>query len=138
MALNERQKKFCEQFLIHFNATQAAREAGYSNKTACSIGSENLTKPDIQAHLYSRRAEIRANTKITPEYITNGFNKVYGRCMEEEPVFDKDGEPTGEFKFNSSGANKALESLGRHIGYFNEDESESNNQTFTLKIEPNG
>ncbi|MES2620231.1 MAG: terminase small subunit [Bacteroidota bacterium] len=50
--LNERQKRFCEEYIAcKFNGTQAAINAGYSEKTARSIAAENLTKPDIQNYL---------------------------------------------------------------------------------------
>jgi phage terminase small subunit len=50
--LNERQKKFCEEYLAcKFNGTQAAINAGYSKKTAYSIACENLKKPEIQNYL---------------------------------------------------------------------------------------
>lgn len=45
--MNDRQKRFVDEYLVDFNATQAAIRAGYSQKSARSIGSENLTKPDI-------------------------------------------------------------------------------------------
>ena len=51
MSLNERQKAFCEYYAACFNATEAAKKAGYSPKTARSTGAENLTKPDIQKYL---------------------------------------------------------------------------------------
>ena len=40
--MTEKQKLFCEEYLIDLNATQAALRAGYSEKTAYSIGNENL------------------------------------------------------------------------------------------------
>ena len=49
--MGEKQKKFCDEYLKDRNATQAAIRAGYSKKTARSIGSENLTKPDIKAYI---------------------------------------------------------------------------------------
>lgn len=45
--LTVKQRRFCEEYLVDFNATQAAIRAGYSENSARSIGSENLTKPDI-------------------------------------------------------------------------------------------
>ena len=60
MALNERQKAFADYYIELGNATQAAIKAGYSEDSARSIGSENLTKPDIIAYIESRLAEIRA------------------------------------------------------------------------------
>ena len=44
--MNDRQKRFVEEYLVDFNATQAAIRAGYSPKTAYSIGNENLKKPE--------------------------------------------------------------------------------------------
>ena len=49
--MTERQKRFCQLFAADPDATAAAIGAGYSAKTARSIGSENLTKPDIRAYL---------------------------------------------------------------------------------------
>lgn len=54
MALNERQKAFADYYIQTGNATEAAIKAGYSEKTARSIGSENLTKPDICAYIEER------------------------------------------------------------------------------------
>ena len=49
--MTKKQKRFVEEYLIDLNATQAAIRAGYSPDTAKSIGSENLTKPDLQARI---------------------------------------------------------------------------------------
>jgi len=57
MALTDKQEMFCREYLIDLNATQAAIRAGYSENTARKIGSENLTKPDVQ----NRIAELKAN-----------------------------------------------------------------------------
>lgn len=59
MALSSKQQAFIEHYLTHWNATQAAIAAGYSQKTARAIGSENLTKPDIQAAIQARLAELK-------------------------------------------------------------------------------
>ncbi|MGG6834831.1 UNVERIFIED_CONTAM: terminase small subunit, partial [Streptococcus canis] len=47
--LTLKQKRFADEYIISANATAAAIKAGYSKKTARSIGQENLTKPDIKA-----------------------------------------------------------------------------------------
>lgn len=49
--LTDKQKIFCEQYVIDWNATRAAKAAGYSENTAAVQGSENLTKPNIQAYI---------------------------------------------------------------------------------------
>lgn len=65
MSLNERQKAFCEYYAACFNATEAAIKAGYSEKTARSIGAENLTKPDIQNYLHSLTEKAQSSRIAT-------------------------------------------------------------------------
>ena len=55
--LTAKQQRFCDEYLIDLNATQAAIRAGYSKKTAYSIGQENLKKPEISAYIEKRMAE---------------------------------------------------------------------------------
>lgn len=49
--LSEKQKAFCEFYASSFNATESALKAGYSKKTAYSIGCENLKKPEIKSYI---------------------------------------------------------------------------------------
>lgn len=49
--MTDRQKRFCEEYLVDWNATRAAIAVGYSEKTAGVIGSENLKKPYIQEYI---------------------------------------------------------------------------------------
>lgn len=55
--LNDRQRLFVEKYVQCLNATLAAIQAGYSEKTARFIGSENLTKPYIRAEIERLLAE---------------------------------------------------------------------------------
>lgn len=52
--LSEKQKKFADYYIECGNATEAAKRAGYSEKTAYSIGNENLKKPEISAYIAER------------------------------------------------------------------------------------
>jgi len=61
-ALNARQRRFVEEYLLDLNATQAAIRSGYSKKTAYCMGHENLKKPEIAAAI---QAEIDAQSKRT-------------------------------------------------------------------------
>jgi phage terminase small subunit len=49
--LTEKQRRFCERYCVVWNAARAAREAGYSEKSAKETGSELLTKPNIRAYI---------------------------------------------------------------------------------------
>lgn len=64
-SLTPKQQKFVDAYSLSGNATQAAFAAGYSERTACKIGSDNLQKPDIQAGLANRQAEYAAELEVT-------------------------------------------------------------------------
>ena len=55
--MTARQKRFCDEYLIDLNATQAAIRAGYSEKTAGVTAAENLKKPNIKSYIDQRMAE---------------------------------------------------------------------------------
>lgn len=55
--LTAKQQRFCDEYLIDLNATQAAIRAGYSKKTAGRIGTENVQKPVIKDYIAQRMAE---------------------------------------------------------------------------------
>jgi len=55
--MTEKQKRFCDEYLVDLNATQAAIRAGYSKKTARFIGNENLAKPYIKEYIKKRMDE---------------------------------------------------------------------------------
>ena len=59
--LTPKQARFCEEYLVDLNATQAAIRAGYSVESAGSIGSENLTKPEIRAHRNRNGRKVQKN-----------------------------------------------------------------------------
>lgn len=59
MPLSNKQQAFVELYITHWNASESARLAGYSAKTARSIGAENLTKPDVRAAIDARLAELK-------------------------------------------------------------------------------
>lgn len=127
--LTPKQERFVQEFLIDLNSTQAAIRAGYSRRTAKSIGSENLTKPDIQAKISQDRAEQAEAAKISAKWVLDNLIEVSERCMQKTPVMkfdreekcmrqitDENGE--GVWQFDASGANRALELIGKHIGMF--------------------
>lgn len=58
--LTPKQKRFCEEYLKSANASEAAKKAGYSMKTAPFIGAENLKKPQISAYIKRRMGEQEA------------------------------------------------------------------------------
>jgi hypothetical protein len=57
--MNRKQTAFVESYLRSWNATQAAKDAGYSAHTARAIGSKLLTKVDVQTQIQKRLAEMK-------------------------------------------------------------------------------
>lgn len=67
--LTAKQDRFIDEYLIDFNATQAAIRAGYSKKTGYSIGQQLLKKPEIQEELKKRQKKLQLKTGITQERV---------------------------------------------------------------------
>lgn len=67
--LGAKQERFCQEFMIDCNATKAAERAGYSPRTARSIGSELLTKPDIMARIAALQAARAERVEVTSDEV---------------------------------------------------------------------
>jgi phage terminase small subunit len=126
--LTPKQEMFCLEYLKDLNATQAAIRAGYSEKTATSVGSENLRKPDINAkiqELFNKRAE---RILVDADWVLRKSVELHDRCAQAKAVTDRDGNPIlsedGQpvYKFEHVGVAKALELIGKHVNIqaFNE------------------
>jgi len=126
--LNPKQDRFCQEYVIDLNASQAAVRAGYSKRNPDVI-SDNLRKiPHVKARIAELQAKIGEKLEVDAAWITARFKAISDRCMEAEPVM-VDGIPTGEYVFDSSGANKSTEMLAKRIGYF-----EKHNDQKVVKI----
>lgn len=107
MKLTEKQKRFCEEYLIDLNATQAYIRAGYSAKkkdTARVESSKLLTKPNIQNYISELQKFQSERTGITADNVLKELEKV---AFAETDI-------SGKEKI------KALELLGKHLGLFSD------------------
>ncbi|WP_097303834.1 terminase small subunit [Pseudomonas chlororaphis] len=131
-ALTAKQQRFVDEYLKDLNATQAAIRAGYSKKTAASIGQENLTKPAIDSAIKSATQERAKRTAITQDYVIAGIVEVIERCRQAAPVLDRsgaqvfvetpDGNHAPAFGFDAKNVLKGFEMLGRHLKLFGDKE----------------
>jgi len=69
MALTAKQKVFVAEYLVDLNATQAAVRAGYSEKTAYSVGHENLKKPEVQSAIQAAMKSRSERTEIDADWV---------------------------------------------------------------------
>lgn len=140
MALNEKQKRFCDEYLIDLNATQAAIRAGYSKKTASEQSSRLLANVNVKEYLQKRMAEKESDLIATQDEVLRYLTSVMRREMAEhvvvttsekksfyEPdangvvrkVTEEHEEPQiVEIPARLSDANKAAELLGKRYSLF--------------------
>ena len=84
--LTAKQQRFCDEYLIDLNATQAAIRAGYSKKTAKQIGQENLTKLDIKEYIEKRMSEKEKELIADQDEVMKYLSSVMRREMTESVV----------------------------------------------------
>ena len=89
--LTTKQKKFCDEYIKSGNAKQSAIKAGYSPKTAYSIGNENLNKPELKAYIEKRLKQLESK-KIgdAKEVLEFYFRVLRGEETEEVPMSTAD------------------------------------------------
>lgn len=148
--LKDKQERFCQEYLIDLNATQAAIRAGYSQKTAYSIGEENLRKPEIDLRIKELMGERSKRTEITQDRVLQEYARLafldprkffdeYGNLLSVTDLDDetaaalggleitteksRDGKEDLSFtkKIKLIDKGRALDSLARHLGMFEKD-----------------
>lgn len=141
--LTAKQQRFCDEYLIDLNATQAAIRAGYSEKTAKQIANENLSKPYLREYIDERLAEKEKKLIADQDEVMRYLTSVMRREKKESVVVTlqsktekwvKD-EETGKLKKQTvteespavveiparlSDSNKAAELLGKRYGLYTE------------------
>lgn len=138
--LTTKQQRFCDEYLIDLNATQAAIRAGYSEKTARQMAAENLSKPYIKEYIDDRMAEKENELIATQDEVMKYLTSVMRRQKKESIVVtlnkenakyapDENGTMRKqtvkeeipqviEIPAKLSDANKAAELLGKAYGIY--------------------
>lgn len=123
MALNAKHILFINDYMISQNATESYQKVyGCTEDAARKAGSRLLTNVDIKSEIVRRQEEVNKkvekDTGVSVQWVVDSFKLIAERCMQAEPILDKFGNETGEWRFDSSGANKAVESIGKYLGMF--------------------
>lgn len=138
--LTAKQQRFCDEYLVDLDGTKAAIRAGYSQKTAGVIASENLKKPNIRAYIDQRMAEkeeaLVAKQDEVLKYLTAVMRREHTENIvvtltEKKSYYDPDDHGTMrkrteetqkpqvvEIPAQLRDANKAAELLGKAYGLF--------------------
>ena len=124
--LTDKQRRFCDEYLIDCNATQAAIRAGYSKRRAMQTGNELIHKPNIKAYIDAKLEEISsqktADTKEILEYLTSVMR---GRSKSEVVVVEGEGEGYSSARKVEKAPDekeklRAAELLGKYYGLYKE------------------
>lgn len=121
--LSAKLDRFCLEYVVDYNGAQAAIRAGYSEKSAKVTAAKLLTNANVLARVRQLQEEQAKRLSLNSDMVVAKIMETYSRCMQAEPVMEwdymaKEYKPTGEYTFDSKGALRALELLGKHIGMF--------------------
>lgn len=97
MKLTAKQIRFVDEYLVDFNATQAAIRAGYSPKTAAAAAARLLRNVNIQAEIARRQKDLQRRTEISQDRVVKELARIafadasdYA-CVETYMYENKDG-----------------------------------------------
>lgn len=139
--LTAKQQRFCDEYLIDLNATQAAIRAGYSEKNARNIASENLAKPNIREYIDNRLEEkekaLIANQDEVLKYLTSVLR---GQSKSTEIVIEGFGDGSTkarkmEKEPSEKDKLKAAELLGKRYGLYTEKVEEKVDMELNVTID---
>lgn len=120
--LTLKQQRFADEYIISGNATEAAIKAGYSKRTARSIGQENLTKPDIKNYI-DERLEALQSEKVADQQEVMEFLTSVMRGEVFEPMAVGQGEGLQEVQLvppSASTRRAAAVDIGKRYGMWTE------------------
>ena len=122
--MTAKQKRFCDEYLIDLNATQAAIRAGYSENTAEQIGYQLLQKTSVQEYIKKRMdekdKELIADQDEVLKYLTAVMR---GNSQSEVVVVENIGDFCSEARTMQKAPDekerlKAAELLGKRYGLY--------------------
>ena len=125
--LSEKIDRFCHEYLLDHNATQAAIRAGYSPKTARQQASRLLSKVNVLQRIEELSSKVTDSLLLSTEDIVKDLLEIKQRCMQHHEVLDKFGKKTGIYVFDAKNANTSLSKLGEYTGGFTKHLDHKNN-----------
>ena len=124
LKLNARQKAFCEYYVASGNATDAATKAGYSKRTAKSIGQRLLTFVDIKKYIDELMQKLESERVASAEEVLQNLTAMMRGEIQEEVVIVEgkgDGISTASIikkQVSAKDRIKAAELLGKRHALF--------------------
>lgn len=91
--LSVQESLFCDAYFVSFNATEAAKQAGYSERSAYSQGAKLLERPHVQRELARRREQMARKFKVTAERVLEEL-AIVGFSSKDHYLIDENGHVT--------------------------------------------
>lgn len=114
MKLTEKQKRFADYYIETGNATESAKRAGYSGKTAKEMGCENLTKPNIKEYIDSQLKMLGDKRIMQAEEVMRLLTAIARNEVQEDVVvFGEGGSDIASKGMSAKDRLKALELIGK-------------------------
>lgn len=117
------------------NQTNAAIRAGYSPKTANEQAAHLMSLPKIKSEIEKELDKLQKRALITAESVLADIKEIGDRCMQSEPVLDKDGKETGEYRFDAHGALRSRELLGKNLELFTDKIKQNGETTINIVVD---
>lgn len=164
--LTAKQKRFCQEYVIDLNATQAAIRASYSKKTSGSQGQRMLKNVEIQKYISELKKSASELLEISHQDILKKLNawvesditEVVGLSMDEVKALPKEikqlitevkhsrktylmGEiPVTEdvFQFKFVSKERAIDMINRHTAFYEKESNPAQNNIVIIQIPDNG
>nr|DAL90256.1 MAG TPA: Terminase small subunit [Caudoviricetes sp.] len=139
--MTAKQKRFCDEYLIDLNATQAAIRAGYSENTARNIACENLAKPNIKAYIDERMAEKESELIADQDEVLKYLTSVLrGESQSEVVVIEGVGDGCSVARAMGKAPDekerlKAAELLGKRYGIYTDKVEQQVDMELSISID---
>lgn len=137
--LTVKQERYVQNLFKGMTQRQAYKDAydckRQSDKSVDEEACKLLSNPKVAQRLKELQEEVKNRNVLTVEWVLNNLKEIAERCMQTVPVLDKDGEPTGEYKFEHTGANKSLELIGRSLSMFTDKTDTTVKGDLTITVE---
>ncbi len=124
--MNQKQTSFVRAYLETGNATQAAKSAGYSEKTAKEQGYRLLTKDHITQAIKDAQSKLARRTETTLAGLVADCVEVQELALQGTPAMDRYGNPTGQVVRQLSAAKSAIELRAKLTGFLIERRENTN------------
>ena len=143
--LTPMQERFCQEYIKDKNGTQSAIRAGFKKSSAGQQATQLLKREKVKNRIRDLMDSVLACCLVDAEYVVSGLMEVAERCLKPEPIMcwdsvkrcrvqKKDKEGRLVWSFDSSGAVKAFELLGKYVGIFNKDNLQQANEANTNSL----